>query len=166
MAESTVALEQPTVTSAPRRLVLFRHEIVDHADLGRVIPASFGELYGAIGRSDTHPAGPPFVVYRTGSQVGVRWDIDICAPVAGPMTEPPGFEFTEMPVGTVLSLLYVGPYEGLGKAYGEIESYITEHGLQQAGPPREFYFSEPDVPPSQTRTMIEWPVAELSGSRA
>ena len=54
------------------------------------------------------------------------------------MTAAPCFEYIEMPSCMVVSLLHVGSYEGLGRAYGAIESYIAEHGLQKAGPPREF----------------------------
>jgi len=76
------------------------------------------------------------------------------------MVAPPCFEYIEMPSGIVVSLLHIGPYETLGEAYLQVEAYIGEHGLQKAGPPREFYCSEPDVPPTETRTLIEWPVSQ------
>ena len=63
-----------------------------------------------------------------------------------------------MPSCIVASLLHVGPYDTLGEAYAQIETYVAEHGLQKVGPPREFYYSEPEVPPAETRTLIEWPV--------
>ena len=158
MPAPSVAIEQPVLTSAPRRFVLFRHRVVAESELGPTIRDAFGELYACVEASGANPGGPPFVIYHSGSQPGVRWDIDICAPVAAPMVAPPCFEYLEMPSCIVVSLLHVGPYDTLGEAYAQIETYVAEHGLAKAGPPREFCYSEPEVPPAETRTLIEWPV--------
>jgi effector-binding domain-containing protein len=160
MSAPTVALEQPVLTSAPRRFVLFRHRVVAQAELGPTIRDTFGELYSCVEQSGANPGGPPFVIYHNLPQQGAHWEIDICAPVAAPMVAPPCFEYIEMPSCIVASLLHVGPYDTLGEAYGRLEAFITERGLQPAGPPREFYYSEPNVPPSETRTLIERPVNE------
>ena len=152
------AVEQPVLTHTPRRFVLYRHRIVAQNDLKTVIPETFAELYHHIDQTGVASAGPPFVIYHDTSAPGVRWEIDICAQVVAPMTAPPGLEYVEMPSGIVVSLLHVGPYETLGDAYDTIEAYISEHALKPAGPPREFYYSEPDVPPSEVRTLVERPV--------
>lgn len=158
MSAPTVAVERPVLTSAPRRFVLYRHRSVPHSELGQTISMTFGELYACVEASGANPGGPPFVIYQSGSQPEVRWEMDICAPIAAPMVAPLCAEYIEMPSGNVVSLLHVGPYDTLGEAYAQVEAFIAEHGLQQAGPPREFYYSEPDVPPAEVRTLIEWPV--------
>lgn len=158
MLAPTVAVEQPVLTSAPRRFVLFRHRVVAAADLPRTMRDTFGELYECLAAAGVSPGGPPFTIYHDMSVPDVRWEVDICAPVAEPMVAPPCFEYIEMPSCIVASMLHIGPYDTLGDAYAQIESYIAERGLQKAGPPREFYYSEPDVPPTDTRTLIEWPV--------
>ena len=158
MPAPTVAVEQPVLTSAPRRFVLYRHRVVAHNELGPTIRDTFGELYACVEASGANPGGPPFVIYHEASQPGVRWEIDICAPVSGPMVAPPCFEYIEMPSCIVASMLHVGPYDTLGEAYAQIEAYIADRGLHKAGPPREFYYSEPDVPPAEVRTLVEWPV--------
>ena len=158
MPASTVAVEQPVLTSAPRRFVLYRHRVVAQYELGTTIRDTFAELYDCVEASGANPGGPPFVIYHSASQPGVRWEIDICAPVSGPMVAPPCLEYIEMPSCIVVSLLHLGPYDTLTEAYAQIEAYIAERGLQKAGPPREFYYSEPDVAPADTRTLIEWPV--------
>jgi AraC family transcriptional regulator len=158
MSAPTIAVERPVLTSAPRRFVLYRHRSVAHAELGETISMTFGELYACVEACGANLGGPPFVIYQSGSEPGVRWEIDICAPVAVPMAAPLCADYIELPGGSVVSLLHVGPYDTLGESYGQIAAYIGEHGLQQAGPPREFYYSEPDVPPAETRTLIEWPV--------
>jgi effector-binding domain-containing protein len=158
MSAPTVTVERPVLTSAPRRYVLYRHRSVAHSDLGQTISGTFGELYACVEASGANPGGPPFVVYQSGSQPGVLWEIDICAPVAAPLVAPVCADYMEMPACDVASLLHVGPYDTLGEAYAQVEAFIAEHGLQQAGPPREFYYSEPEAPPAETRTLIEWPV--------
>jgi effector-binding domain-containing protein len=45
-------------------------------------------------------------------------------------------------------------------AYDAISRYVAGHALTFTGPPREFYLSEPDVPPDEIRTLIEWPVSK------
>ena len=160
MPAPTLVAEQPVLTSAPRRFVLYRHRIVAQRDLPATLSDTFGDLYARIGTIGAVPGGPPFVIYHDSSVRGVRWEVDICAPVSAPITAPPGFEYVEMASGIVVSLLHVGPYETLGGAYEAIERYIAEHGLQPAGPPREFYYSDASVPPSETRTLIERPVSE------
>ena len=161
MAAPTVAFEEPVVTSAPRRLVLFRRLVIEHADLGRTISATFGELYGLIGRSGTFPAGPPFVVYHATSEIGVRWDVDICAPIAAPITTPPGFAYSEMPSGPVVTLTHIGSYESIGEAYAQLEQYLEENQIQKGGAPREFYLSPPGAASSETHTLIEQPIGRL-----
>lgn len=158
MSAPAVAVERPVLTVAPRRFVLYRHRSVPHSELGETIRTTFGELYACVEASGANPGGPPFVVYQSDSQRGVRWEIDVCAPISEPLVAPLCAEYMEMPGRSVVSLLHVGPYDTLGDAYAQIEAFIAEHGLQQAGPPREFYYSEPEVPPAETCTLIEWPV--------
>jgi effector-binding domain-containing protein len=158
MTAPSVATGQPALTSAPRRYVLYRRRTVAQPDLPSALSETFKELYECISMAGVAPAGMPFTVYHNLPAPGMPWEVDICAPVAAPMTAPPCLDYTEMPSSLVVSLLHVGPYETLSDAYAAIEAYICEHALQPAGPPREFYFSEPSVPPSETRTLIERPV--------
>lgn len=158
MPAPTVAVEQPVLISAPRRFVLYRHRVVTQNELATTIRDTFAELYDCVEASGASPGGPPFVIYHSASRPGVRWEIDICAPVNAPMVAPPCFEYIEMPSCIVTSMLHIGPHDTLGAAYAQVEAYISERSLQKAGPPREFYYSEPDVQPTDTRTLIEWPV--------
>jgi effector-binding domain-containing protein len=98
------------------------------------------------------------VVYHDESERGVRWSIDVCAPVAAPITPTAEIQFKDMPQERIVSLMHFGPYDGLGTAYEAIDRFVREKGLVPAGPPREFYFSEPDVPPEKTQTLIEQPI--------
>jgi effector-binding domain-containing protein len=75
------------------------------------------------------------------------------------LPESADFGFKEFAPERIVSLLQVGPYESLVEAYEAIERYLAEQGLETAGPPREIYLSEPEVPPAETRTLVEQPIA-------
>ncbi len=158
MTAQTIALGQPTIGESPSRLVLYQHRVAAQEDLPATMDRGFGELYERIGDAHVAPAGEPFVIYLDGSQPGVRWEVDICAPVSARIAESADFGFMEMPAERVVALLHVGSYEDLGQAYEEIQRYVREQGLTIAGPPREIYLSGPDVPQAEIRTLIEQPI--------
>jgi effector-binding domain-containing protein len=159
MTASAPAIERATVSESPPRRVLSRHAVVKQKDLAATLGRTFGELYAQIGAAGIEPDGPPFVTYHEGTQAGLHWDIDICAPISAPIEAPAGFVYTELPASKVVTLLHVGPYHTLGVAHDALERFVADHRLAFAGPPREFYLSEPDVAPSEIQTLIERPVS-------
>ena len=90
------------------------------------------------------------------------FDIEVCAPVAHAVDPPSGWQAQELPVGSFVTLLHVGPYDTVAGAYATLTGWIGTHDLAVAGPPREVYLSPPDTPPSQIRTIIEFPVATVA----
>ena len=159
MTTPTQIVPMPAIGELPRRMVLFKHRVVAQPELPTVLGSTFGELYQRIESSGVAPAGPPFVIYHNMPEPGGRWEIDVCAPVSAPVLAAPAFEFLDMPAGRIVSVLHIGPYDTLGIAYEAIGNFISDQGLEAAGPPREFYFSEPDVPPEKVQTLVEWPIA-------
>jgi effector-binding domain-containing protein len=138
--------------------VLLRHVSVEQTDLGQAIGETFGEAYAFFGRSGVQAAGPPFLVYHHGPEGG-RWEADICAPCIRTAVAPPtGFGYRTVAGGTVATVLHRGPYDTISKAYTALADWVTEHGYEFAGSPREIYLSEPDVPPAEIETVLEWPV--------
>ena len=43
-----------------------------------------------------------------------------------------------------------------------LTAWIGARDLAIAGPPREVYLSEPETPPEQVRTIVEFPVVEVA----
>ena len=145
----------PVIDQAPGRRVLYQHFVVSMEDLPQTIQRSMAALYERITHSGIVPAGPPFVTYYSAA---APWEVDICAPVATPITPHNDFNYVELPATRVVSLVHVGPYEQLGRTYDEIESFIRERGLRKNGPPRETYLSPPNTPSDQVQTIVEWPI--------
>ena len=97
------------------------------------------------------------VIYHR--QDGGRWEADICAPAAHAAPDAPsGYVFQTIDGGLVATTLHRGPYAGIAPAYGAISDWVKDHGFAFAGPPREIYMSEPDVPEEAIETVVEWPV--------
>jgi effector-binding domain-containing protein len=139
-------------------LVVSRRLSVRLSEIGAVLGRSFGEVYGHLGASGGESAGPPFIIYH-GTPVGDEpFELEVCAPVARHTSAPEGWQVQELPAGTFVTLLHVGPYETVGAAYGTLTEWIGAHELAIAGPPREVYLSGPETPPAEIRTVIEFPV--------
>jgi effector-binding domain-containing protein len=150
-----------SVREAPPQVVLIRHVLVDEVDLGNAIVSTFAEAYAYLGRAGIEPGGPPFLIYHHGPDGG-RWEADICAPVIGTAPDPPlGYEFATIDGGLVATTMHRGPYETVSAAYGAVGDWAKDHGYAFAGAPREIYLSEPDVPPDEIETVLEWPVAPI-----
>ena len=145
-------------------LVVSKRYPVRLSQIGGVLGAAFGEVYGHLGSRGAATVGPPFVIYYGAPEGDLPFDVEVCAPIARPVEPPPGWEVRELPAGTFATVLHVGPYDAIATAYEAITTWIGEHELVIAGPPREVYLSAPTVPPEQTRTIIEFPVAPLQAA--
>jgi effector-binding domain-containing protein len=150
-----------TINEVPARTVIAKRLEVATDGIGAAIQQTLPEIYEWVARSGVEPAGEPFVIYHERPSEGSGRHIQVCAPVTGPARAPTGYVIEEIPATAVATTTHVGPYAELGGAYSEIEGFIRTHELDVAGPPREIYLSEPAVPPSQTRTRIEFPVRRV-----
>ncbi len=130
------------------------------AGIGPALGATFGELYGHLAMSGVEPAGPPFVVYHSMPTPDQPLDIEVCAPVSAMTEAPIGCTVGWIPGGSFATLLHVGPYEAIGAAYDQLTTWVERHHRELVGPPRETYLSEPETPPAEIRTILEWPVGE------
>jgi len=163
MIASMEIVNEPVIAESPRRHVLYRHHVVTEADLAQTFGSTFSDLYERVAQAGLVSAGPPFVIYHDDSEPGVRWNMDVCAPVSSAASPTFDIDYMVLPATHVVSLLHIGPYETLGSAYSRIASFIAERGLTISGPAREFYLSPPETPPDQIQTIVERPVEQPPG---
>ena len=151
------------VTVGPREaaLVVSRRLPVTLAEIGGALGRAFGEVYGHLAARRVEPQGPPFVIYHGTPASGEPFDVEVCAPVTRAVDPPAGWQVQELPAGTFVTLLHVGPYDTIGGAYETVLAWVGAHGFAVAGPPREVYLSEPETPPDQIKTIVEVPVVEV-----
>ena len=141
-------------------LALSKRMPVRLAGIGPTLGETFGDLYGHLAMSGVEPAGPPFVLYHSMPTADLPLDIEVCAPVSALAEAPAGCTVGWIPGGSFATLLHVGPYEAIGSAYDELATWVERHHRELVGPPRETYLSEPETPPAEIRTILEWPVSE------
>ena len=60
---------------------------------------------------------------------------------------------------TMATTVHHGPYEQIAAAYHTLTGWISEHGHDIAGPPREIYLNDPQtVAPAEILTRVEFPI--------
>jgi effector-binding domain-containing protein len=151
---------QARIEQRPATTVLTKRFRVRLSGIGEAMSGAFGEVYRHIGARGVTPAGPPFVIYPEMPSQEEPFDIEVCAPVPGPMEAPVGWELSELPGSRVATLVHLGPYDTVGASYEALSTWIATQGLSPAGPPREIYLSPPETPPEKIQTVIEFPVED------
>ncbi|TDE00264.1 MerR family transcriptional regulator [Jiangella asiatica] len=126
--------------------------------LSETSQVAYHRLYEAITAAGATPAGPPRMVYL--DLADDTWTIEACVPVAGLSAAPGGFSLHRIDGGRAAVTRHIGPYEELGIAYREVESWLDAHGLTSAGAPYDVYLNDPAQvnDPSKLETEIIWPV--------
>ncbi len=138
-----------------------------HTNLSQIandIGAGFGTLMQALGRAGVAPSGPPLIVYHDVIDQETDGDIEICAPVATAFSGAEAVYGRELEGGTMATTMHRGPYQEIAMAYHTLTGWISEHGHDIAGPPRETYLNDPQtVPPEELLTRVEWPISPEAG---
>lgn len=124
------------------------------------LPQLFGQTYGAImqylGELGEQPTGMPFAAYYSMDMQDL--DIEIGFPVAHKIADKGEIHASEFPGGKLASVMHVGPYDQVGPAYDILTKWVKDHGYEATGVAYELYYSEPTVPPEETRTEIVFPL--------
>jgi effector-binding domain-containing protein len=140
------------------KLALIHRTPVTMATIGDRIGAAFGVLAEHAARTGAQWAGPPFILYP--EDTCAEFDIAVCMPVVAGAEGGDRVTLEEVPGGLAASVVHVGPYNEVGKAYTALQKWMTDNGRRPAGMVRETYLNDPDaVPPEELLTEIDWPVA-------
>jgi AraC family transcriptional regulator len=147
-----------TTRELPAQLALTVRKRVTMATIGPAMGEAFGAITAHAEAGGAKYAGPPFALYP--GQMADEFEVVICMPVAPGATAGPGVDLEEVPGGAVACTTHVGPYPGVGAAYGAVQAWMAANGKQPGGPPREVYLNEPGaVPDSELLTEVDWPIA-------
>lgn len=127
--------------------------------IGDDIAAGFGTLVHALGRAGVEPSGAPLIVYHSVIDQETEGDIEICVPVAAAIEGDTAVYERELEGGSMASTVHRGPYAEIARAYHTVTGWISEHGHEIAGPPREIYLNDPQmVPEEELLTRVEFPI--------
>ena len=66
----------------------------------------------------------------------------------------------QLPECEVATTVHLGPYDQLGQAYDALKEGAAAQGrkVEEAGIMWEEYWTGPEAPPEETRTVVFWPV--------
>ena len=138
-----------------------------HTNVRRIgvdIGAGFGSLMMALGREGMAPSGAPLIVYHDVIEEETDGDLEICVPVHAAISGDGDVYSRELEGGTMVTTVHHGPYEQIALAYHTLTGWISEHGHDVAGPPREIYLNDPQmVPPEDLLTRVEFPICSEAG---
>lgn len=127
--------------------------------IGDDIGAGFGAVVQKMGAAGLAPAGPPLIVYHDVIDEETAGDIEICVPVMGEISGNGEVYTRELEGGTMASTMHRGPYSEIAPAYHTVTGWISEHGHEIAGPPREVYLNDPQsVPEEELLTRVDFPI--------
>lgn len=129
------------------------------AAVGPTVQQAFVELYACIGAAQATPIGPPFLM--AGEPAGDTMEIEVCVPCS-PVPEPAaGLHRGRLEACRAAVTVHRGPYEAIGPVYPRLFAWVTEHGHQPVGKPREVYLNGPDevATPEQYLTELIVPIA-------
>ena len=153
-------LETPEIVVSEAERTAVIHLTVPRAEIGKVMGPAIGEVMSTVAAQAVGPTGPVYSYHpRMDPDV---FDFDVGVPVGGPV-EPAGrVRPGELPAVRVARAVYVGPYEGLGAAWGELDAWMRENGHTPAPGLWERYLAGPesDPDPASWRTELNHPVAD------
>lgn len=163
-----MSITEPVIKDIPAMRALSRRERGVYQE---AIPRLIGELCAHVcpaeGRKPAAKvAGPIMFICHDEDYQETDADIEVALPIVGPVNlDGTAVEVVTLPGGRFASVLYTGPYPGVGKAYERLFAYMGEHGLAPAGPSRELYLNNPcEVPEDELLTEVQFPVQSLSPS--
>jgi effector-binding domain-containing protein len=138
-----------------------------HTTLRRVgtdFSTGFGLLMQAMSRESVAASGSPMIVYYDVIDDETGGDIEICVPVDRPIAGDSKVYGRELEGGAMATTVHRGPYEQIAPAYHTVTSWISEHGHEIAGPPREIYLNDPrTVAPDELLTRVQFPICPETG---
>ncbi len=121
------------------------------------LPATLGQAYGEImhhaAKTGAGVVGPAFVVYYNMDMTDLDIEIGFVCD-----SKPQGNDAIisgEIPEGTYVTAMHMGPYSAMVPLYEAMSSFIAEKGLIPTGVAIEFYYNSPmEVQESELKTKI------------
>lgn len=150
------------VKNLPAQDYLGKHFTSTLESVGRHVQEAFAELYACISQARSSPTGPPFLI--ASEPLGGAMQIEVGAP-CGPVPVPAaGLHRGQLGACRAAVAMHRGPYEEIGALYPHLFAWVTDHGYQPAGRPREVYLNGPDeaASPSEYLTQLIVPVSSPS----
>jgi effector-binding domain-containing protein len=152
-------LDTPEVTQSHAQVTAMIHLTVPREQIQEVMGPGITEVMAVLTAQGTPPAGPWFTHHL--KMDPQTFDFQICVPVTTPVAPSGRVKPGHIPAATVARTVYRGPYEGLGEAWGEFQTWIEAQGLTPRPDLWERYVVGPESSPDPAdwRTELNRPLA-------
>lgn len=145
--------DTPKLIESPRQSTASIRLKIPRADIQKVMEPAIRELMSTISAQGIVPAGP-LLSYHFSIDPEI-FDFEVSIPVSTPVTPTGRVINSELPEATVLRMIYRGPYENLGQAWGEFQAWIGRNGYQKSAGLWERYVSGPESSPDPAQWCTE-----------
>lgn len=146
-------IDEPKIVQTESRPAAVIHFTVAKHKIQEVMGPGLKELRDTLAAQGIEPTGPWFTHHLTLDPS--RWDFEIGLPISAPIKPQGRVEAGELPALTAARTVYHGGYEGLGDAWGELMSWIEEHGHVAASSLWEVYLDEKQRRTELTRPLVK-----------
>lgn len=151
-------IETPQIVNTADQLTAYIHLTIPRNEIQNVMGPGIGEIMATLEKQGVVATGPWFS-HHLKIDPGI-FDFEICFPVKELFTPEGRVTNGHLPSVKAARTIYHGPYEGLGEAWSEFDTWIVSQGLTPAESLLETYltdpFSNPD--PSTYRTELTRPL--------
>jgi effector-binding domain-containing protein len=106
-------------------------ESVPMNGLAGAVDRGFGTVFGWLAAHDIEPTGAPLVRYLE-VDMAAGLVVQLCLPVSTDIAADGPVRSGVLPAGDYVTLLYLGPYDGLVEANAQVLSWGSDQGLQWA----------------------------------
>jgi effector-binding domain-containing protein len=149
--------EDVTITHETGRRLAVVHYEARPEDIGSKAGDAFRRVADHLARLGVPIAGPAVSVFEAAEDA---FSVTSGFVVESDVEPGEGVEPFRLPEVEVATTTHVGPYEELVKAYDALGRGAAAHGrrVDDTGPMWEEYWSGPETPPADTRTVVFRPL--------
>lgn len=152
--EDLKLIETPQITETVAQAVAAIHLTIPRSEMRSAVGPGVGEAMAAVKNQGKEQTGPWFT-HHLKIEPGI-FDFEICVPVKTAVEETGRVKAMEVAGGKIIRTVYSGPYERLGEAWGEFDSWIATKGYRACSDLYERYEVGPEsgMKPPQWRTEL------------
>ncbi len=142
----------------PAQAVLYIRTRCPMQELPQKMGEAFGTIWAYASQVQAAVVGGPYALYHNMDMQNL--DVEMGFPVAGPVPGKDTVQYRVLPAARVATCLYTGPYDGIHEAYGALQKWMAEQGVQPGATMFDWYLNDPSqVKPEQLLTRIAWVLA-------
>ncbi len=151
-------IETPQIVNTADQLTAYIHLTIPRNEIQNVMGPGIGEIMATLEKQGVVATGPWFS-HHLKIDPGI-FDFEICFPVKELFTPEGRVTNGHLPSVKAARTIYHGPYEGLGEAWSEFDTWIVSQGLTPAESLLETYLTDPfpNPDPSTYRTELTRPL--------